>query len=128
MNDQEKCIRLAEAMGGARVYTEGLFRYKMYRHPVTGVHTRDNKFHPFTDANDCNALIKHLGAKWSVQVNFSSERHPAYVELYGPRDMTNRPSHRWHGDNWMHGVCELAFKVIENERLLRAAQEPCPLA
>ncbi len=60
--EQRRRIKLAEAMNGARVYTQGkgVFRYQMYRHPVTGIHTRSNKFDPFTDANDDYAVLEWM--------------------------------------------------------------------
>ncbi len=71
---------------------------------------------PETDANDCNALIKHLNGLG----------HKVMVELF-PKCTLGKPpsvqvrltlagrggSEYWSGENWMHGVCELALKVIE---------------
>jgi len=63
---------------------------------------------PFTDANDCEALIRWLNEQgYQVQVIFG----------FGVSDQV------WIGHNkiqigevisdWMHGVCELALKVID---------------
>lgn len=68
---------------------------------------------PFTNANDCNALIKHLnGLGFEVHLMFPSvERKDLKHEVR----IYNSPKGRqlWRGDNWMHGVCELALNVLD---------------
>ena len=113
MTEQEKRIKLAKAIGWTN-------------HAVDSVHTwmppKYSEYHktfarseiylpdPFTDANDCHVLIKHLnGLGWNVQITHG-RRGMAHVIFQQP---TAGESYSWDGDNWMHGVCELALKVIE---------------
>ncbi len=142
MNDQEKRIKLALLRGFYRQAfpvtmtdgSDGMSDFKVWHHPN---HQRfepaEQLPDPENDANDCNALITHLnGQGWQVEVHwqFTDDESLApgayihiwnrYSEIHERTDVDR--------DNWMHGVCELALKVIENDRLLRAAQEPCPLA
>lgn len=73
---------------------------------------------PFTDANDCDALIKHLnGLGWDINIWFSgnADSHRSNVSCRvrarfrdGSKDRYDIPC-----DNWMRGVCELALKVLE---------------
>jgi len=66
-------------------------------------------FNPYEDANDCNALIKHLnGLGISVELHLDNN---GYVVVFGYKNPD--PFFNYEGDNWMHGVCELALKVIE---------------
>lgn len=65
---------------------------------------------PENDANDCEALIKHLNADYDIGIRFHRE-HGHSVEIYGVSEQGNKPIH-WTGDDWKQGVCELALKVI----------------
>ena len=62
---------------------------------------------PFTDANDCNALIKHLRSMdYEPKIDF----RVGYVVI----TMHDTPRIlEWQGDNWMNGVCELALKALK---------------
>ena len=63
---------------------------------------------PFTDANDCNALIKHLKVEdYSIEINMDKKAGDT-VRL----TWSHGRNKFWRGDNWMHGVCELALKVL----------------
>ena len=105
-------IELAKAMGWKRVTlkTFGGDDSNVWESP-TGTQSEGSLPDPENDANDCHALIKHLnGLGFYI-----------YVRHNVPREYNNRvtigslsTSHKdWQGDNWMHGVCELALKVIE---------------
>lgn len=66
---------------------------------------------PFTDANDCDALIKHLnGQGYDVQC-IHGHREPAVVRTIRTSDWD---CEEWSGDDWKQGVCELALKVIDD--------------
>lgn len=107
MTATEKQIKLAEAMG-----------WELVNYPNAGPMWRQCDCHwirykappdPFTDANACNALIKHLNGM-GIVVNI--EHHTNGVADVAFRSSDN--SEWWDEcDNWMHGVCELALKVIE---------------
>ncbi len=125
MTDIEKRIKLAEAMGWKHCQMrENLQRY-CWQNPISKLWVEESELpDPFTDANDCNALIKHLnGLGIAIELNLDEN---GYVVVQGYK--APDPFFSYEGDNWMQGVCELALKVIENDRLLKAAQEPCPLA
>ena len=107
MNDR---IKLAEARGWDRFYA-GDLTGKQYGHPPNGISGQVVP-DPFTDANDCEELIQMLSDRFTVVVTHKSERHPAYVELYGPNDQLKNPQHKWYGDNYKQGVCELALTVL----------------
>ena len=63
---------------------------------------------PKNDANDCNALIKHLNELGAtVKVEHTRSGMKDYVRVYY-NHMKGIEC-----DNWMHGVCELALKVID---------------
>ena len=67
------------------------------------------EFDPFTDANDCETLIKHLnGLGHPVKLDFRLDKHVVRIIYFGQALL-------WTGDNWMHGVCELALKVIGDD-------------
>ncbi len=111
MTDQEKQIKLAEFVGWRPEYKTILDGYWWEPKTQKRVWYQDLPG-PLTDANDCHAVIKHLnGLGWHVEIihyapdhaEVSIEQHPDGL----PVD--------WEGDNWMHGVCELALEVIENE-------------
>ena len=115
MNDQEKRIKLAEFIGW-KWHPPNYGMDDMGRWEFKGIFLRDWStkeevpFDPKNDATDCNTVIKHLNGLlgWHVQIihyapdhaEVSIEQHPDGL----PVD--------WEGDNWMHGVCELALKVI----------------
>lgn len=63
---------------------------------------------PFTDANDCNDLIKHLVKQGeSLSIGFVDGRCSVESIRSGRFGMIS-----WKGDNYMQGVCELALKVL----------------
>jgi len=67
---------------------------------------------PFTDANDCEALIKHLESK-GIEVTVEFDITEDYVVI---RRIPADPNLLiWKGDDWKQGVCELALKVLEIE-------------
>lgn len=115
MNDR---IKLAETMGWER--QAGEFDLKSDPDVWIGPDTKQGDFgnyfdfdelpDPFTDANDCEALIRWLCSNGhSVRVDFLEcfdEPESSTVSLDGDES----------GDDcrfWKQGVCELALKVIE---------------
>ena len=64
---------------------------------------------PENGANDCHALIKYLnGLGYEPKCEWRKSRNGAFVEI-----RRGEYYDAWQGKNWMHGVCELALKVIE---------------
>ncbi|KKN66729.1 hypothetical protein LCGC14_0468400 [marine sediment metagenome] len=92
MNEEGR-ILLAEAMGGPI--------WEAYINP--GKHPENvNLPDPFTDANDCEALIRWLNERG----------HHLEIRFYanGDSDVTiGLPKRIWVGANWKQGVCELAL-------------------
>lgn len=67
---------------------------------------------PFTDANDCDALIRHLNGlgQWVIINHHNTKRGGSNIKMgKGISD----PAYDWDGDDWKTGVCELALKVLE---------------
>ena len=109
MNDR---IRLAEAMGWKPLAGEWDLKSdpKAWEGPDI-IGNYDDLPDPFTDANDCDALIKHLESK-GIEVSVEFGIAEDYVVI---RRMPADPDLIiWRGDNWKQGVCELALKVLDN--------------
>ena len=133
MTEQEKRTKLAEAVGWKprppsetqyEVYTWSSPYWKNGKRIVENSDCGESFCFewqlpdPFTDANACNALIKHLnGLGYGIDIYLRPwmTDHVAAVTVNGPCDHHDKSwdDLRWQGDNWMHGVCELALKVIE---------------
>lgn len=90
---------LAEAVGGPI--------WDAYIHPAQNPGRIDLP-DPYTNAKDCEALIKHLNGKgYDVILGINSNnRHD--VDLHKE---TKWLCH-WQGDDWKQGVCDLALKVL----------------
>lgn len=74
----------------------------------------EDLFKPHTDANDCEALIRALNeAGWAITVTRYVDAEPGFclVEMYEDDDFT----HKYLGNDYKLGVCELALKVIRDE-------------
>ena len=71
----------------------------------------DTLFDPFTDANDCEALIKFLYPEWTVKVVMGDADS---VHLYRRKGAGLPKEVYWQGhkNDWKQGVCELALKVL----------------
>ncbi len=110
-------IRLAEARG-----------WQFIEHPadkiaaggMEWVHaehgTRIDCPDPEHDANDCEALIRHLceqGYDVVISHNAGSPSN-SDVDIYEVQALPEPAKWicNWSGDNWKQGVCELALKVI----------------
>lgn len=109
-----ECIKLAKAIGWKYIDHCGTKRWITPDNLGFTGYLNGPQFDPFTDANDCYALIKHLnGLGWEVTVHHSTKRIQVqlwkFSEGIAPYDLT------WEGDNWKHGVCKLTLKVINNE-------------
>jgi hypothetical protein len=108
----EARIKLAKAMGWtvAPITLEDCGGPFLVCH---GAFSEDNddwhSFNPFTDANDCEALIRWLNEQgWIVNVDWSSEHS---VKIWRFRNPDTK-EFTWQGNNWKQGVCELALKVL----------------
>jgi len=105
MTDQGRILRIAEAMGlNAYLRWDNVVAIRL-------PNGTDRKFDPRTNANDCEALIRHLrGAGVKVNVTFGEKQDHVIFSL-------EQPYFADHGffDDWKQGVCELALKVIDHD-------------
>lgn len=116
MNDR---IKLAEAMGWKLIeLADGTKYWQAPNEKIEGAGQK-NPPDPFTDANDCEALIRHLnGQKYDVEI-WHSGNGPEHggrcnVSCRVKVSPTVGPYMR-EGlacDDWKQGVCELALKVL----------------
>jgi hypothetical protein len=122
VSDQENIIALAEWLGwkctSKTTYPDGEVYKTYWRDPVHG--TSSNSFedlpNPYTSADDCDAVIRKLTDRdWQVDVcnGRSCGRPFACVRLWST--VNDDWPEIWQGDDYKHGVCELALKVIDNE-------------
>lgn len=71
----------------------------------------DNSPDPHNNANDCDALIRRLNEYgWIVRISIGQDAADVWIETLA------NECHDWSGDDWKHGVCDLAEKVIDDER------------
>lgn len=116
----EKQVKLVEAMGWVwhqptderkKLFDNGMGRWEfkgMYREWST---KEELPVDPFTDANDCEALIQLLNEQgWIVNVDWSSEHS---VKIWRFRNPDTK-EFTWQGNDWKQGVCELALMVLED--------------
>jgi hypothetical protein len=67
-------------------------------------------FEPHTSADDCDAVTRKLNELgWKVNVNQESGGHCVKVWRFKNPDTRELV---WEGDDYKHGVCELALKII----------------
>jgi len=105
----EERIKLAEAMN--------VFDFAFNRERCPDDWTDDQvwemcRFNPFQDANDTEALIRWLnGQGFEPRINFWVSHAEVRLDHNGHPD--GPKIHRWDGQNWKTGVCELALKVIQ---------------
>lgn len=116
MTDQQAArIKLAEAMGwrfDAGEYIAGDWDDE-YRWTDPQGRKCTHGPDPFTDANDCDALRQWLNdAGWWIIINIHKNRSCHLILGMGISD----PQLDWNGNDWMHGVCELALKVIDSKQ------------
>jgi len=115
MTDSEKRIKLAEAMGWHDFY-EDKYHPCGYEdgqpvawHTITGSPTGQILPDPLTDANDCEALIKHLVKQgWEYIRQNGADDPPTYVAL-----RKDRRNLDWWGDDYKQGVYKLALQVLK---------------
>ena len=68
---------------------------------------------PLTDANDCEALIKHLNSKgWEVEVDFNIGAQGVIMWC------DDKSQDHYAGQDWKQGVVELAIKVLDSVEAL----------
>ncbi len=117
MTDADR-IKLAEAMGWVRKHPDSDFFFPPSGQKLSGQET----YHilglprPDSDANDCNALIKHLnGLNYDVRIWHSgNSEHQCNVRCRVRLwHCSTYEKHEYAGDNWMQGICELALKAID---------------
>ena len=71
---------------------------------------------PFTDANDCEALIRFLGARgMGIDIYMRPWMDAESVVVYMQGEPVDWKERRWTGDDWKQGVCELALAVLKDE-------------
>ena len=112
MNNQDR-IRLAEAMGWMRCPDQNGAVIDLWMHRERWPErwfNLDELPDPFTDANDCDAVIAKLNERFDIGIRFHRE-HGHSIEIYGVGGQGNKPLH-WSGDDYKTGVCELALKVL----------------
>jgi len=115
MNNEAARILLAEWQGWKNIY--GKTRRRATWLPPGKSEDEDfwcQKFvpNPHLDANDCNTLITFLKSNgWTTNVNHSCEDAVKVWRFKNP----DTKEYIWQGDNWLHGVCELAVKIRERE-------------
>ena len=100
-------IKLAEAMGWKQMVSTPGNWYPPGLPPQANAlgHTLPD---PFTDANDCEALIKWLTEQgYTVVIQIWDTE--ALVDL---ETIDNRPNLKGNCDDYKQGVCELALKVL----------------
>ena len=115
-----KRTKLAKAVGWVwhqptdndkKLFDNGLGRWEfkgMFRDWST---KEELPFNPLTDANDCEALIKHLNAEgYSIDIKISTGSIGSFITL---RHIAAGTVGKWQGDDWKQGVCELALRVLE---------------
>lgn len=119
MSDKNR-IRLALAIGFTREHSgikNDPFPY-MWREPSGDIYgptfnESGCPFFPFTDANDCEALITWLNGRcWRVNINIELGGHSVKVWRFKSPDTKE---YVWEGSDWKQCVCELALKVLDNE-------------
>lgn len=111
MTDQEKCTKLAE-------FVDRMPRDSKSGEVIPWQDVPDAKElmlavipDPLHDANHCNALITHLNELGYV-VRIDIHATESMVML---GHINKSLQHKWVTvDNWMHGVCELALKIIDS--------------
>ena len=114
MNNQDR-IRLAEAMGWKWSLRNVTYKTGQWTSP-DGVESEVWCYHeslpfdPFTDANDCDAVIAKLndeGYWFEMRLHWPAIGH--FVTLH---HIAAGKSGEWQGDDYKTGVCELALKVL----------------
>ncbi len=109
MSDQDR-IRLAEAMGW-----ENPHKWRWQKPDADDY--RNEPPDPFTDANDCEALIQWLNEQgYGLTIEPWANGHS--VAIYSNTQTMNEDTEfvaSWAGDDWKQGVCELALKVIDDD-------------
>ena len=119
LTDQEIRIKLAEEMG-YRPYPDADTPCWWSPDGLT-IHTLTDEFphlsqlpDPLNDANDCEAVIKHLnGLGHHVMIDLNTDG-TVLVSVYDAGEPFDFPNPDWTGDDYKRGVCELALKVIED--------------
>ena len=104
MSTAGRRIKLAEAIGGPI--------WEAYINP--GKHPECVELpDPYTDANDCEALIRWLERAHLIwlTVGFGCGQQADIDAYYDDGDS----EFHWAGDDWKQGVCKLALKVIDDD-------------
>lgn len=122
MNDR---IKLAESIGWKWHPAAGRPNDDMGRWEFKGMFldwsTKANlPFDPFTDANDCNALIIHLlKLGYFIEIKLNPDDVAAKASWMRAEIEASDPNangcFNWTGDDWKQGVCELALKVLDDD-------------
>jgi len=113
----EARIKLAEARGWKWNHASndekmGRWSFKGMTHDWS--HVEEHLPDPFTDANDCEALIQWLNDQaWFLQLEQRSTGAKLMIQIYRTF-LTSWKHDPWWGpsENWKQGVCELALKFV----------------
>lgn len=121
INKMTDRIKLAEAMGWNNI-TDKYLDVDTNLHAFGGFPPETRSYgvrsplpDPFTDANDCEALIQWLnGLGYAVDITIMSSGDTLLISRsVGNADVGySVDTERWKGDDWKQGVCELALKVL----------------
>jgi hypothetical protein len=112
MTDKQR-IKLAEFVGWKREPMRENLKRPYWQCPDTGDWSRAEDIpDPRNDANDCEALVVALGNKGiGVDIYMRPWMDAESVTVYMQGEPIEWKERRWTGDDWKHGVCDLAEKV-----------------
>ena len=115
MTDRQNIIRLAEFVGWKLIENNGFWRWcDPDGHMRFAISNRPDHqpapIDPYTNANDTEAVIRKLKETHIYVCVFHGEVDS--IKLYGNKEWAQSLRPEWSGDDWKHGVCELALKVM----------------
>ena len=115
MSTEQDRIRLAEAMGW-KEFWPGDEATAWYN---SDGDVRDNPPNPFTDANDCDALISHMNLLgWTIEVCRRPDRVGQDLVIFWYPGGAEFSRITVPVGDWKEGVCKLAraaLEVIDND-------------
>ena len=126
-DNTENRIRLAEWQGWTHIRMKYVamdkrsYPFGCVPGNVNDTHLKEQIPDPYTDANDCEALIRHLRKRgWLIRIeDQGTPASPLMPVVAWLTIHAHRPFrvHRWRGpcDDYKQGVCELALKVLDND-------------
>ena len=105
-------VKLAEAMGWHKATSLDIWCRPEDQKRQGKNYTNGELPDPYTDANDCEALIWWLERAHLIwlTVGFGCGQQADIDAYYDDGDS----EFHWAGDDWKQGVCELALKVLDS--------------